>query len=367
MSFWKKYRKLHIWLAVDLAVLGLYLALRQNQQLMNSFADHVTTPLKAALGRLCALTSLSIMEILYALAAVGAVAYTVWSVIAVVKARGHRGRRVYSALLGAADGILTVYVLFCLMWGVNYWTDSFQDRSGITAQPVAAEDLKNVTAYFAERLSETADTVPRDENGVYAVPKEQILSESRSVYGGVTELFPFLEFPDTGVKAVRCSRIMSVMGFTGVYFACVGESNVNVDSPACLLPSTIAHELAHQRGVAAEQEANFFGVMAATASANADYAYSGWLFGYLHLSNALYSADPALAAESYKTLCADARADLADNNAYWKQWEGPVRETGEKVYTTFLQGYGQSLGMRSYGACVDLLVEEFLPNTTAGT
>ena len=166
MSFWKKYRKLHIWLAVDLTVLGLYLALRQNQQLMNSFADHVTTPLKAALGRLCALTSLSIMEILYALAAVGAVAYTVWSVIAVVKARGHRGRRVYSALLGAADGILTVYVLFCLMWGVNYWTDSFQDRSGITAQPVAEEDLKNVTAYFAERLSETADTVPRDENGV---------------------------------------------------------------------------------------------------------------------------------------------------------------------------------------------------------
>ena len=55
MSFWKKYRKLHIWLAVDLTVLGLYLALRQNQQLMNSFADHVTTPLKAALGRLCAL------------------------------------------------------------------------------------------------------------------------------------------------------------------------------------------------------------------------------------------------------------------------------------------------------------------------
>ena len=215
MSFWKKYRKLHIWLAVDLTVLGLYLALRQNRQLMNSFADHVTTPLKAALGRLCALTSLSIMEILYALAAVGAVAYTVWSVIAVVKARDHRGRRVDSALLGAADGILTVYVLFCLMWGVNYWTDSFQDRSGITAQPVAAEDLKNVTAYFAERLSETADTVPRDENGVYAVSKEQILSESRSVYGGVTELFPFLEFPDTGVKAVRCSRIMSVMGCTG--------------------------------------------------------------------------------------------------------------------------------------------------------
>ena len=345
MSFWKKYRKLHIWLAVDLTVLGLYLALRQNQQLMNSFADHVTTPLKAALGRLCALTSLSIMEILYAL---GAVAYTVWSVIAVVKARGHRGRRVYSALLGAADGILTVYVLFCLMWGVNYWTDSFQDRSGITAQPVAAEDLKNVTAYFAERLSETADTVPRDENGVYAVSKEQILSESRSVYGGVTELFPFLKFPDTGVKAVRCSRIMSVMGFTGVYFACVGESNVNVDSPACLLPSTIAHELAHQRSIASEPECNFLGVLASVTSGMPDYIYSGWLLGFIHLGNALYETDPEAYWAIRGTLPAAVEADLRDNSAYWDQFrDNVVEKVSDTVYDTAL---------KSYSMVVELLV-----------
>lgn len=159
---------------------------------------------------------------------------------------------------------------------------------------------------------------------------------------------------------------MSAWGFTGYLCPLVGESTLNVDCPAVFLPVTIAHELAHQRGVAPEQEANFVGVMAATASGRAAYRYSGWLFGYLHLSNALYTADPARAAESYRLLCAEAQADLAANNAYWKQWEGPVRETGEKVYTTFLQGYGQTLGMRSYGACVDLLVEEFLPNTTAG-
>ena len=324
MSFWKKYRKLHIWLAVDLTVLGLYLALRQNQQLMNSFADHVTTLLKAALGRLCALTSLSIMEILYALAAVGAVAYTVWSVIAVVKARGHRGRRVYSALLGAADGILTVYVLFCLMWGVNYWTDSFQDRSGITAQPVAAEDLKNVTAYFAERLS---------------------------------ELFPFLEFPDTGVKAVRCSRIMSVMGFTGVYFACVGESNVNVDSPACLLPSTIAHELAHQRGVAWEQECNFLGVLASVTSGMPDYIYSGWLLGFIHLGNALYETDPEAYWAIRGTLPAAVEADLRDNSAYWDQFrDNVVEKVSDTVYDAALKSYGDANGMKSYSMVVELLV-----------
>ncbi len=356
-NFWKQYRKLHIWLAADATVLGLYLALRHSRRLMNAFAAYVTSPLKAALGRLCALTSLSVMEVLYVLAAAGAAAYIVWSIFAVVKAKGSRRRRAGTALLGAADILLTIYALFCLMWGVNYWTDSFQEQSGITAQPVAAEDLKAVTAYFARQLADTADTVPRDENGVYAVPKEQILSESRQVYGGVTELFPFLDFPDTGVKAVRCSRLMSVMGFTGVYFACIGESNVNVDSPACLLPSTIAHELAHQRGIAREQECNFLGVLASVTSGMPEYAYSGWLLGFIHLGNALYETDPEAYWAIRDTLPDTVRADLRDNNAYWDQFrDNVVEKVSDTVYDAALKSYGDANGMKSYSMVVELLV-----------
>ena len=357
MKFWKNHKKLHIWLGADLAVLGLYLALRHDRGLMNGFADHITTPLKGALGRLCALTSLSVMELLYVLAGAAALVYVVGSVIAAVKARGRRGQRAYGALLLAADVCLTVYALFCLMWGVNYWTDSFQDRSGITAQPVAAEDLEAVTAYFAQQLADTADSVPRDENGVYAVPKEQILAESTAVYGGVTEQFPFLDFRDTGVKAVRCSRFMSIMGFTGVYFACIGESNVNVDSPACLLPSTVAHELAHQRGIAWEQECNFLGVLASVTSGMPDYVYSGWLLGFIHLGNALYETDPEAYWAIRNALPETVSADLRDNNAYWDQFrDNVVEKVSDTVYDAALKSYGDANGMKSYSMVVELLV-----------
>ena len=357
MKFWKNHKKLHIWLGADLAVLGLYLALRHDRGLMNGFADRITTPLKGALGRLCALTSLSVMELLYVLAGAAALAYVVGSVIAVVKARGRRGQRAYGALLLAADVCLTVYALFCLMWGVNYWTDSFQDRAGITAQPVTETELEAVTRYFAEQLTAAADSVPRDENGLYAVPKVQILEESTAVYGGVTELYPFLRFRDTGVKAVRCSRLMSIMGFTGVYFSCIGESNVNVDSPACLLPSTIAHELAHQRGIAWEQECNFLGVLASVTSGLPDYAYSGWLLGFIHLGNALYDTDPAAYWAIRDTLPETVEADLRDNNAYWDQFrDNIVEKVSDTVYDAALKSYGDANGMRSYSMVVELLV-----------
>ena len=357
MKFWKNHKKLHIWLGADLAVLGLYLALRHDRGLMNGFADRITTPLKGALGRLCALTSLSVMELLYVLAGAAALVYVVGSVIAVVKARGRRGQRAYGALLLAADVCLTVYALFCLLWGVNYWTDSFQDRAGITAQPVTETELEAVTRYFAEQLTAAADSVPRDENGVYAVPKEQILAESRLVYGGVTELFPFLDFRDTGVKAVGCSRFMSIMGFTGVYFACIGESNVNVDSPACLLPSTVAHELAHQRGIAWEQECNFLGVLASVTSGMPDYVYSGWLLGFIHLGNALYETDPEAYWAIRNALPETVSADLRDNNAYWDQFrDNVVEKVSDTVYDAALKSYGDANGMKSYSMVVELLV-----------
>ena len=67
---------------------------------------------------------------------------------------------------------------------------------------------------------------------------------------------------DVPPKAMRFSRVMSAMGFTGFYFPFTGECNVNVDFPAATLPSTVAHELSHRRGIASEQECNFRAVLA---------------------------------------------------------------------------------------------------------
>ena len=57
--------------------------------------------------------------------------------------------------------------------------------------------------------------------------------------------------------------------------------------------------------------------------------------------------------------------DLAVNNEYWASMEGPVQTVAESTYTGFLQSYGQEMGMRSYGACVDLLVARWCPADAA--
>ena len=361
-ALFQKYRKLHIWLLADLLALLAFFSLRGQRWLMNAVADHITGPLRRGLGRICYLVPFSVMEVVEALAVLVAIGYVIGSVASVVRAKGRRRERAYGLTLGALCAVLAVWASFCLLWGVNYWTDGFQDKSGVYARPVALEDLRDVTAYFADRVAETAGGVERDGRGLFAVPREEILKNSVRAYDGLTEAFPFLAFDDPGVKPMAFSRLMSALDFTGFYSSFTGESNVNVDSPACMLPSTVAHELAHQRGFASEQECNFLAVLASTTCPDPAYVYSGWLIGYVYLGNALYSQDPEGYFAIRETLPEEARLDLAYNNAYWAQFQDTaVQKASNKVYDGILKSYGDERGIQSYGTVVDLLVAYYRP------
>ena len=167
MKFLKKHKKLHIWLLVDLVVIALFLLLRNNRSLMNALAAHVTEPLKRGLAALAYLVEFSVAEMLYAIAFGAGILLLCAAVRALVRSR-KRWQLLYRMVLGTACAALSVYAAFSLLWGVNYYTDTFQDKSGIYGRAASVEELTQLTELFAQKAAQTALSVKRDSDGFYA-------------------------------------------------------------------------------------------------------------------------------------------------------------------------------------------------------
>lgn len=354
----------HVLLLVSAGLILLHLLTRGNYAFNRALSENVVRPLHRTLAQFNAHVPFSVAELLIALAVMALLGYLIYQVAALIRRDG-RGARLYRTLVTLLTVPLTIYALFCLLWGVFYYGDDFIAKSGLRQEPISVEQLEAVTAYFAQLANEYGEQVSRDDNGVYTADRQQLLADSPAVYGHLEEEFPCLSGPELAAKGILCSRVMSAVDFTGFFFPFTAEANVNMDFPPSLLASTIAHELAHQRGVAKEQEANFVAVLASLESEDSEYSYSACLLAFVHLANALATVKPEAVRMIYAGLDAGVLADLQAGNDYWARFESPVQTVTDAVYEGFLQSYDQKLGMRSYGACVDLLVNYYRPAAAA--
>ena len=327
---WRSDKKLYLALgAVGAFLLALRLVMRSRAA--SDFIVHkIVQPYHRAVGWLCGFVPFSVAELCWAVLVLFCIWYVGRTVWLLARGRGRRLAVLWRRALGGVLVALSVYTGFTLLWGLTYYAETFEEQAGVTARPVTVDELEATTRLFMEKLNAAAPLAPHAAPGVLSGDTQAIFDASGTLY--------------------------DALNFTGFFFPFTGEANLNVDSPECLLPATIAHELAHVRGVAPEQTANFVAILACDTSGDPLYAYSGYLLGYIHLSNALYGASYEKWLEIAQQVCQTANEDILANNAYWQQFESPVSKAADSAYSGFLQSYDQELGSKSYGAVVDLLV-----------
>jgi len=274
--------------------------------------------------------------------------------------------------------------LFCWLWLSGYHATGFAEKYGFSNEGTSVEELVAVTWLFAEKANELSELVERDADGRYVADRATMFAESTRIYANISSEFPSLAGRLYAPKPMLYSWLMSITGYSGMYFALTGESMINTQPPGTFMPMTVAHEHAHQLGVFAEDEANFVGIMASVKSANITFMYAGYMSGLNYLLNALMiSGDPFSSTPNEEwfsimgSLSENVIRDRQENALFWST--RTVSNTGveflDRVFTNvaettndaintfydgFLRSQNQELGIRSYGACVDLLVEYFI-------
>lgn len=207
--FLRRHRPLLLWLAAAGLLLILFLLARGHQPLMTFLVDHVTQPAKNAIGAVCYIVPIPLAELLYIAAGLWVMVHIVRSAVLVRRAKGRRWDTACRRLLILLCAALTALDWFCLAWGINYYADGFQDKSGIRAQQVSTEELYRVAAYFTQQVNLASRQVPRDESGLFAVSRDEIFAHSTEIYPCVYEEFPFLSRQDRTPKRMLFSQLLS--------------------------------------------------------------------------------------------------------------------------------------------------------------
>ena len=185
---------------------------------------------------------------------------------------------------------------------------------------------------------------------------EQMSDELVATYNEASEEYPFLQKMTSRVKPVMLSEAMSYTHITGVYSFFTGEANINVAFPDYTIPFTAAHELAHQRGIAREDEANFVAFLICTRSDDAYIRYSGYLNMYEYVASALARADRKLYAKVSAALCLEVNHEMTAYSLFFEKYRDSTASTvSEAVNNTYLTLQGTE-GTASYGMVVDLAV-----------
>jgi hypothetical protein len=149
------------------------------------------------------------------------------------------------------------------------------------------------------------------------------------------------------------------MGLGGIYSPFTAEPNYNADMPDFQLPFTMAHEMAHQRGVARESEANFVAYLVCVSSRDPFVRYSGYRNG-LGVLNELYRVEPEKARELFKQLGPGYREDSRRAALFWAKASGPAAVLSRRVNHIYLRANRVRKGTADYAASTTLIIGYYL-------
>ncbi len=254
--------------------------------------------------------------------------------------------------------ISVVYFVFHLLWGVNYYRIPLPERIGLSDKAYDTETLivfarKHIVYINKWHDGLTGDSLPVE------VPyrRRQIFKKAMKIYETLRYEDAGLSFRHRSVKRSLYSIPLSYMGFSGYLNPFTGEAQVNAKIPPVEMPFVTLHEMAHQYGYAAEDEANLLAYIACMESEDPYFRYSGELIAMQYILSEVYKRDKEAYRELKKELSPGILMDYQLIRDFWDSYSTPLEPVFKKMYDQYLKANRQKEGIDSYSAFVGYLLD----------
>jgi hypothetical protein len=263
-------------------------------------------------------------------------------------------------LLTALGTVSVFYLLFNLLWGINYTRVKLSEKMQIQTEYTDA-DLLAFTKKIIEKTNEVHSRIVSNDS-LKVVPiytQEQVFEKNQNGYAALAKQYPFFTYETPSIKRSIISMPLSYMGFAGYLNPFTSEAQVNYKLPMYNFPTTACHEMAHQIGYASESEANFIGFLASVKNDDPYFQYSGYVFALRYCLGNWEIRDEKVLDKLLKTVHPGILKNFRESEEFWDSYESFI-ETGFHIfYDNFLKINQQEEGLESYSRFVDLLVNYY--------
>lgn len=246
---------------------------------------------------------------------------------------------------------------FMFAFGFNYQRPLLFQLLGYEQKSASAPELEMISRAIVDSVNETyAAAHAGDRPAPDAEEMVVLLKESFDAASGLAPL-PRGEYAPP--KPLFASGLMTRLGLSGIYFPFTGEPNYNAEMPDFQIPFSIAHEMAHQRGVARESEANFVAYLVCVNSRDPFVRYSGYRNG-LGVVFELYKVNPERARELLRQLGPGYREDSRRAAAFWAKAAGAAAALSQRVNDLYLRANRVKKGANDYSGSTALIIGYYM-------
>ncbi|PCH76292.1 MAG: hypothetical protein COB98_06665 [Flavobacteriaceae bacterium] len=269
-----------------------------------------------------------------------------------------------NTLLNTMSWASVLVFFFYFNWGFNYFRVPLSEKLNFTITEYSTQELEQLSQRLIQQTNHLQVKLTGRDSLKVIVPYsyDELYAMAPKGYRNIVAHYPFLDYQTPAIKNSLMSTFQSYIGVGGYLNPLSGEAHININGVKTSAPNTISHEMAHQIGYAAENEADFIGFLASTHHPDTYFKYSGYKNAMLRSVFEMRRRDTLVFKHLIAQLNPGIKKDLKDNQTFRLRYKNPFEPYVKKGYNLFLKSNKQKDGIHSYNRMVLLLINYYAEN-----
>ncbi len=256
----------------------------------------------------------------------------------------------FTSFLNTIIVVLLVLLIYTSTASFSYYRKELPVPQ-FTGEQLESDEIAPILEYYLIDFQKVSNAVERNEYGMVVLPytDKELANIFIEEYKRIGSLNGYLSTYTPTFKNITLSKIMNYMQTSGIAITPTGEANVNKYSPTNWKIITIAHELAHIKGVMNENEANLLAYYLTLTSDNIYLKYAGYMYTIGRLFEVAYfSLDADAYSRLYDMFPIEAISEQHHELRFWLKYQTHFEKVSEFFNNLYLKLSGVEEGTDSY-------------------